>query len=745
MSNIFSRLRANGLATVATLLIFTMGLTACENTEANAPTDAEDVGDVPEEQLPEDVDVPDIPEQPEEWSAEDLNCEEDADCMDHESCLDGVCQIDRCTAANYESLAPLGDSYLFYADLELAITDTQAWSDEYWVDRYSPSGEEVDYDGSINVGAAPPLDVAGGDLLGNDEETYAVVFEGVGELFSLDPAGMNSVPLPLLPRAIAAGDIHSESVDELYVAGSNRFAVCDLALGYCQPFDLDSDVEIIDLAIGDIDGDVLREVIFLLETSTGLALLGVNFDSNQTRQEEDWLVGIEDDTHRIAAGDLDGDGRAEIVTIQEGGWWNQNDDELDLYRLVDNGDSQAIERAFHQEAGYNRLLDIDIGDVNADDEVEIILLDEHQKVYIARLDGDSIEMEWTSEFTITGTPGRIATADHDANSPRAVLQSGPEVVPGASVPVVAMLLPPYSHEHSAGFSSAAYGSATTTSENFTDTVSMNVGMDVGTSTSFFGLFDTKYSSKVSYRASMTLGEGTTMRTGSRNSIRSQPEDFGFHYGAVVVSWGCFHAYTYEVQDSSNLVPGSEGETVVLTIPVDKGTAMMSTDRYNALALAVGDLPVIDVPYEIGDPFDYPTEPETIYGDELESDSMVFPNLEWHEVSDIGYVGWANSVGTSVSNSTSHGISMGSSVGITVAGINVGLNSSSGWGSGYSLRLGENASFSGGIPPFRDDPDTDADEYVENFFRVAPIVYMQDYTDSNGETSAFYVQTYVIDY
>jgi len=722
-----------------------MGLTACENTEANAPTDAEDVGDVPEEQLPEDVDVPDIPEQPEEWSAEDLNCEEDADCMDHESCLDGVCQIDRCTAANYESLAPLGDSYLFYADLELAITDTQAWSDEYWVDRYSPSGEEVDYDGSINVGAAPPLDVAGGDLLGNDEETYAVVFEGVGELFSLDPAGMNSVPLPLLPRAIAAGDIDSDSVDEVIVAGSNRFAVCDLALGYCQPFDLDSDVEIIDLAIGDIDGDVLREVIFLLETSTGLALLGVNFDSNQTRQEEDWLVGIEDDTHRIAAGDLDGDGRAEIVTIQEGGWWNQNDDELDLYRLVDNGDSQAIERAFHQEAGYNRLLDIDIGDVNADDEVEIILLDEHQKVYIARLDGDSIEMEWTSEFTITGTPGRIATADHDANSPRAVLQSGPEVVPGASVPVVAMLLPPYSHEHSAGFSSAAYGSATTTSENFTDTVSMNVGMDVGTSTSFFGLFDTKYSSKVSYRASMTLGEGTTMRTGSRNSIRSQPEDFGFHYGAVVVSWGCFHAYTYEVQDSSNLVPGSEGETVVLTIPVDKGTAMMSTDRYNALALAVGDLPVIDVPYEIGDPFDYPTEPETIYGDELESDSMVFPNLEWHEVSDIGYVGWANSVGTSVSNSTSHGISMGSSVGITVAGINVGLNSSSGWGSGYSLRLGENASFSGGIPPFRDDPDTDADEYVENFFRVAPIVYMQDYTDSNGETSAFYVQTYVIDY
>ena len=175
MSNIFSRLRANGVATVVTLSILLVGLTACENTEAHAPEETEEVLDFPEEDPADDVEVPEVPEQSDEWSAEDLNCEEDADCMDHETCLDGVCQIDRCTAADYQSLAPLGDSYLFYADLELAITDTQSWSDEYWVDRYSPAGEEVDYDGSWNLGTSPPLDVAGGDLFGSDEETLSLI------------------------------------------------------------------------------------------------------------------------------------------------------------------------------------------------------------------------------------------------------------------------------------------------------------------------------------------------------------------------------------------------------------------------------------------------------------------------------------------------------------------------------------------------------------------------------------------
>jgi hypothetical protein len=74
-----------------------------------------------------------------------------------------------------------------------------------------------------------------------------------------------------------------------------------------------------------------------------------------------------------------------------------------------------------------------------------------------------------------------------------------------------------------------------------------------------------------------------------------------------------------------------------------------------------------------------------------------------------------------------------------------MSTSAGWGKGYSLTLGETATFYGAIPPFRDDPETAVDEYTDNFYRVAPVVYMQDYTDSNGNTSAFYVQTYAVDH
>jgi hypothetical protein len=267
---------------------------------------------------------------------------------------------------------------------------------------------------------------------------------------------------------------------------------------------------------------------------------------------------------------------------------------------------------------------------------------------------------------------------------------------------------------------------------------------VGVNAEFLSLFKASFTTKVAWKTSQTLGSSSSLSTGGRSSLRSDPDVFGKYYGAVVVSWGCFHAYTYEVVDPNGIYEDADGEPIIITVPVDGGTAMLSTNRYNAMAEIVGDLPQMPVPYKVGDPTTYPTSMETIYGDPINEDDLVFPDLVWYEVSDVGYVGWFNQMAESSTESSTVGMDTGVSASVTVNGITVGAGFSVGWGNGYSVTRGETALFNGAIPPFVDDPATSADEYVDNFYRVAPITYMQEYTDAGGKQSKFYVSTYVVD-
>ena len=88
--------------------------------------------------------------------------------------------------------------------------------------------------------------------------------------------------------------------------------------------------------------------------------------------------------------------------------------------------------------------------------------------------------------------------------------------------------------------------------------------------------------------------------------------------------------------------------------------------------------------------------------------------------------------------------MGASAKVTIAGVAVGTGFDTTWGNGYRLTVGESASFSGGIPALIDDPDTSIDEYLQNFYRVRPIIYEEFYTNLNGDTSSYYVMTYMVD-
>jgi len=711
------------------------------NPGSDAPEEDEESGDEGEESDDED-----------EGSSEqgstgsDLSCFTDSDCMSYEACTSGICQIDRCGENYYESSPPMGEYLLFNQDLEFAVVDEEESANQYWLDGYSPTPTAAPFDTSWSAGNQRILDVAGGDFLGTAQQAYAVSTENNNQIQVLYAASPISISAPFTATALVGGNLDDDSADELLLGTEHRLAVCNVDINSCFPFWLDTEYEILDVAAGDLNGDYTDEAVVLvsMEDDRFLQVLDLSDPLQGPVLIAELLV--DEGSHKLASADIDADELDEVIVLEEGGWWSWNDDEFAVYELIQTDDSDPVlQLTHHQESGYGRLSDLDAGDTDGDEQAEIVALDEHQKVAVFTYQSGAISRLYQSEFNDTEEPDRIAMADHDNNSTRADLVAGPEAVMGAEVPVIAMLLPPFSYEHSAGFSSTGYGMGDTMSETFSDTVSLSVGVDVGIKGSFLGLFGTSFSEKVGWRVSETLGSTSTMATGTRSSIRSQPDDFGFHYGAVVVSWGCFHAYTYEVQDPTDLISGSDEEEIVLTVPVDAGTAMLSTGRYNAMAQAVGDLPIIEPPYTVGDVYSYPTAPETIWGEDIADEDYVFPGLDWYEVSDVGYVGWFNTIGQTTSNASTESVDMGASASVTVAGVTVGMNSSMGWGKGYSLSMGETALFSGAIPPFRDDPTTTIDEYAENFFRVAPITYVQHYEDADGNDSAFYVQTYVVDY
>ncbi len=497
------------------------------------------------------------------------------------------------------------------------------------------------------------------------------------------------------------------------------------------------------MAVADVDGDGILEPIFLLEADGGWLVRVENLDADRTGQPADYTTEVDlAEVERISAGDLDGDGRAEVALLDDKGVFGTRDDHVFLLGFSE-------EEGGFQDLGeftldYGRLKDIALGDMDADGVAELVVLDEYNKLISYRYEDEALELLEEREIAVTMNPSFLALGDHDGDSPRAELAHGPEVVSGAQVPIVLLYLPPFSYEYSSGFSYGGYGLGETYSETYTDTVSLSINADVGVRAEFLSVFKTSFTEKVAWKTSQTLGTSSSLATGGRSSLRSDPDTFGTHYGAVVVSWGCFHAYTYEVVDPSGHYGDADGEPIVLTVPVDGGTAMLSTNRYNAMAEIVGDLPEMPVPYQVGDPTTYPTSPETIHGDPIPDEDYVFPGLTWYEVSDVGYVGWFNQIGESSSESTTSGLDLGASANVTVAGVSVGAGFTAGWGQGYSVSMGETALFMGGIPPFVDDPSTPADEYVDNFYRVAPVVYRQEYTDVEGNQSRFFVSTYVVD-
>jgi hypothetical protein len=279
-------------------------------------------------------------------------------------------------------------------------------------------------------------------------------------------------------------------------------------------------------------------------------------------------------------------------------------------------------------------------------------------------------------------------------------------------------------------------------EDARDTVGLEMAIDVGVSVGLFDIFKVGIGTRISTAIEKLHIEGTKKSVAVRMSADADLGVVGDPYGVVALGCGCFHAYYYEVDDpAGKMGEGGHEEQFVMVVPVGGTSTLWSTKRYNAMAEAVGGLPIFDVPYRIGDVSSYPTGPQKLDGSPIPKDDFVFPEPPSILVSDVGDASFRMQVSENELDIVTRRTSIDLTGELNVGPFRFAPSLGARWGQGYGVEVGEAAFFGGSIPPIRDDPATPEDEYLEFSYATMPFVYREHYVDAKGEDAGLYVISY----
>jgi len=675
------------------------------------------------------------------WGEESVACNEDSDCHSGEVCKDSICQMQRCSGDAYESVAPLGERRYFFRDRELAVADSSAYQGGYWADGYAPQGGNLVYPsggGSWNMGGQPLTDIAGGNYLGERPELVAAAVEGSRSVVIGAGSGRISLDVGFVPKALAAGDVDRDRVEELIVLGAGReVAVCRVPARDCDRYDFSAGVAGVDVAAADVDGDGYDEPVFALLVDGQSQILAWNVDAAATGQPEQ-IAGAVPELLGLAAGDLDADGKAEVVALEDGGWLGWASDKLHVYSLAAGG--VAEQGVTSTDSG---ALDLTVTDLDNNKVSEVAVLRDDQNVDVLYQTGPGqLGSGHTSALSNSNEPTRITTLDFDGDSPAGHLVEGPALVPGAVVPTMVLYMPPYYRHRSNGLPWLWVGDAMNSGQALSDTVSLSVGVTVGYEGGFPGVFEAELAATLGREVIATRTHEVLLAVGDQFNLEANPDLYGEDYAAVVLSCGCFHSYTYELEDPAGQ-SGGNGRRFVILMPVGGQTTLWSSKRYNAMAQVVGGLPTVTVPHRVGDPMSYPRTPQTSQGQPIAATDLVFRQPPTSRVSDVGDVGWTLTRTEEETNEVAVETTLDLEGAVNVGGFKLGGNAGVGWGQGYAVTVGTYAEFLGGVPPLPDDPATPEDEYATYAYSFTPLVYREHYTDGNGKDAAYYVLNFAV--
>ena len=273
---------------------------------------------------------------------------------------------------------------------------------------------------------------------------------------------------------------------------------------------------------------------------------------------------------------------------------------------------------------------------------------------------------------------------------------------------------------------------------------MQLRVDIGVKASFLEIYAAQMNESVRWRATLADRVAKEVNVGARLALSAKPEMYGSNYAGIAVSWGCFDAYTYEVDDPHGLMDEqADKQLLVMTVPTGGCVTLMSSSRYNAMAKALGTMPEIEVPYAVGQLNTYPTWREKLTGQPIDDDELLFADPGVYHVSPVGDVAWWLSIEDVEANTEITEVAMGAAAGITVNGVQVGMGTEIGWGKSYTLAVGSRTLFYGKLPPMPDDPLTPEDEYSQNAYAVEPLVYLERFRNQHGESASYFVHTYAV--
>jgi hypothetical protein len=658
------------------------------------------------------------------WTSDDVACSDDDACGPGETCLNGVCQMQRC-AEDFESRAPLGKHRYLQLDSELAVVGDQSYVDGF---------EGADYLGSWDLSGLLLRDLAGGNLTGTRPHTIAAAIDGLQGVRLQSGDGDSNLELSFEPTALASGDVDADGVDELFAVGESFIAQCDVRTGSCSEATLEG-AQLSDVSAADVDGDGYAEVLMLESMGDQATLYVWNVDASKTGQEELLAWTLNKAVLSLAAGDLDGNGAAEVLLLEDGGYWGWASDKLHVF----SPQSENVLSSTNVDSGS---VDVTTRDDESDGIDEVHLLRDDRTVESLSFNGSALVSYDQIELSIGTTAQRIASFDWDGDSPAGRLLEGPELISGETVPVALLVVPPTELDVSDGFGRVTLGNVESQSVAQSEMLALTAGLVVSYGADLGSIAKAKVQAQFERETVLTRSLASGFAIGQSYALQGDKNMLGGAQAGVVLSCGCFHHYSYVTEDPAGKL-GPNNKPFEVLVPVGGQVGLWSLSRYNRMAEKLGTLPVIPLASRVGDVDSYATEPLSLDGQSIPTEDMLFPELPPVIVSDVGRVGWSASIRESETNTEAQNTKIGVGGSLGAFGVELQGTVSTKFGTAYSLTVGQDTNFGGEVPPIVDNSKTPEDEFETSRYSFTPFVYRQHYQNAAGEDAAFYVIDYAV--